>query len=73
MDDQLAPTGHLSGLWRSGTRHRAVYRLCVYIPRALTFVVSQDGDLRIVFKPEDADDIRVTAPLEPVTQLFQGV
>lgn len=34
---------------RFGTRHRSASRLCAAVPGTLTFVVSQDGDLRILY------------------------
>lgn len=72
VDDALEPTGGYLGLRRTGTRHRAAYRLCASVSGATVFVVSQDGDLRIFFSTEDGE-VRVTAALEPVTQLFQGI
>ena len=72
VDDTLTPTGGYAGLRRTGTRHRAAYRMCAAIPGAIVFVVSQDGDLRVFFSTDEGE-VRVTAALEPVTQLFQGM
>jgi hypothetical protein len=36
-------------LARFGQRHRSAYALCANVPGSLVFVVSQDGDLRILY------------------------
>lgn len=71
-DDRLEPTREIFDLSQAGTRHAAAYRLCRAVPGAHVFLVSQDTDLRFFFSPT-AGDVRVTAPLTPVTYLFQGV
>ena len=34
-------------LTRFGMRHRSAYRFCHWVPGAMAFVISQDGDLRV--------------------------
>lgn len=45
-----------------GTRHRSAFQLCKSTPASLTFVVSQDGDLRVFARDSDGvhfyDDLR---------------
>lgn len=71
VDENLELAGHFH-LGRAGTRHTAGYMLCRSVPDSVVFVVSQDGDLRMFFTTREGD-VRVTAPLVPVTQLFQGI
>ena len=71
VDERLELSGKFH-LARAGTRHTAGYMLCRSVPDAVVFVVSQDGDLRMFFTT-DLGEVRVTAPLVPVTQLFQGI
>jgi Probable sensor domain DACNV len=42
-----------SGHDLGGTRHRSAYRLCKTVPGALVFVVSQDGDLTLLYNTHD--------------------
>jgi hypothetical protein len=42
-----------SGHDLGGTRHRSAYRLCKTVPGALVFVVSQDGDLTLLYSTHD--------------------
>lgn len=72
VDDELAPTGGRLALMRVGLRHTAAFRLCQAVPGAMVFLASQDGELR-VFHPRPGGGVQVTAPLEPVTLLFQGM
>jgi hypothetical protein len=44
-DDLLIPFGQ---------RHRSAFRLCAAIPNCLTFVISQDGDLRLFSGTQDS-------------------
>ncbi len=72
VDETLDRTEARYDIARAGTRHRAAYRLAASVPGALVFVVSQDGELRL-FMAMDEEVTVVTAPLAPVTYLFQGV
>jgi hypothetical protein len=37
-----------------GQRHKSAFRLCAAVPHCMTFVVSQDGDLRLFSSTEDS-------------------
>lgn len=70
VDDLLEPTGDTYDLVHAGTRHSAACRLAQAVPGALVFVISQDAELRLFLFREG---IQVTAPLAPITYLFQGM
>jgi hypothetical protein len=71
-NDRLEPTIEPFLIGQAGTRHAAAYRLCRAIPSVHVFVVSQDAELRFFFS-DATGGVHVTAPLTPVTYLFQGV
>ena len=42
-------------LRKFGTRHRSAYRFCMSVPGSLAFIISQDGDIRVMHS--SADDV----------------
>jgi hypothetical protein len=71
VDEKLQVSEASFELHRAGMRHTAGFMLCQSLPGAFAFVISQDGELRVFFSEEGVT--RVTAPLAPITYLFQGI